>query len=331
MCHKAFSRLALALSDDHPLSRDPTALLSVASASECISRRATASHARSPSSALGRPFLRSLAGEGERGQAVLVDAFGRRRPKGRAGVVASASWPGPALGRFGGFRPAREHEAPPGWALDSFSAQARRLTSLSQPHPSQLTSPYNTMAAPRSIARKALASASAARSFSTVLNAARPAAVAGLRSSVKAPVLTVRPSLPSPQSLAARARSLACFGKAATRARACSSCRCFVCLLNRALTRPSHLALFRFPPPHLRASPFLARGDRFPPTPVSLPSPPLLRSIATQRGIKTIDFAGTEEVVYERADWPLPKLQECVPMAFLAPAPNDERSVFFCG
>ncbi|GJJ08305.1 Acetolactate synthase, mitochondrial [Clathrus columnatus] len=28
------------------------------------------------------------------------------------------------------------------------------------------------------------------------------------------------------------------------------------------------------------------------------------------RGIKTLDFAGTKEVVYERSDWPLPKLQE---------------------
>lgn len=27
------------------------------------------------------------------------------------------------------------------------------------------------------------------------------------------------------------------------------------------------------------------------------------------RGVKTINFAGTEETVYERADWPLPKLQ----------------------
>ena len=26
--------------------------------------------------------------------------------------------------------------------------------------------------------------------------------------------------------------------------------------------------------------------------------------------MKTLDFAGTEEVVYERNDWPLPKLQE---------------------
>ncbi|EJD49629.1 ketol-acid reductoisomerase [Auricularia subglabra TFB-10046 SS5] len=28
------------------------------------------------------------------------------------------------------------------------------------------------------------------------------------------------------------------------------------------------------------------------------------------RGVKTLDFAGTKETVYERADWPLPKLQE---------------------
>jgi ketol-acid reductoisomerase len=28
------------------------------------------------------------------------------------------------------------------------------------------------------------------------------------------------------------------------------------------------------------------------------------------RGVKTLDFAGTKEVVYERADWPVPKLQE---------------------
>ncbi|KAH9029864.1 6-phosphogluconate dehydrogenase [Lactarius hengduanensis] len=30
----------------------------------------------------------------------------------------------------------------------------------------------------------------------------------------------------------------------------------------------------------------------------------------TVRGIKTLDFAGTEEVVYERSDWPLAKLQD---------------------
>lgn len=28
------------------------------------------------------------------------------------------------------------------------------------------------------------------------------------------------------------------------------------------------------------------------------------------RGVKTLDFAGTKEKVYERSDWPLPKLQE---------------------
>ncbi|KAG5642340.1 hypothetical protein DXG03_002988 [Asterophora parasitica] len=28
------------------------------------------------------------------------------------------------------------------------------------------------------------------------------------------------------------------------------------------------------------------------------------------RGVKTLDFAGTEEVVYERSDWPLAKLHD---------------------
>jgi len=37
-----------------------------------------------------------------------------------------------------------------------------------------------------------------------------------------------------------------------------------------------------------------------------------LRAAVTQqsRGVKTLDFAGTKETVYERADWPVPKLQE---------------------
>ncbi|KAF9507503.1 hypothetical protein BS47DRAFT_1351533 [Hydnum rufescens UP504] len=38
---------------------------------------------------------------------------------------------------------------------------------------------------------------------------------------------------------------------------------------------------------------------------------PISSSFKTSyRGIKTLDFAGTKETVYERADWPLPKLQE---------------------
>ena len=32
--------------------------------------------------------------------------------------------------------------------------------------------------------------------------------------------------------------------------------------------------------------------------------------VTAVRGVKTLDFAGTKEVVYERADWPLDKLQE---------------------
>ncbi|GAA5858729.1 hypothetical protein JCM1840_006534 [Sporobolomyces johnsonii] len=37
---------------------------------------------------------------------------------------------------------------------------------------------------------------------------------------------------------------------------------------------------------------------------------PRAASLTATRGVKTLDFAGTKETVYERADWPLPKLQE---------------------
>ena len=30
----------------------------------------------------------------------------------------------------------------------------------------------------------------------------------------------------------------------------------------------------------------------------------------SRRGVKTLDFAGIRETVFERADWPVPKLQE---------------------
>jgi ketol-acid reductoisomerase len=33
-------------------------------------------------------------------------------------------------------------------------------------------------------------------------------------------------------------------------------------------------------------------------------------SLQGTRGVKTLDFAGTKEVVYERSDWPLAKLQD---------------------
>lgn len=36
----------------------------------------------------------------------------------------------------------------------------------------------------------------------------------------------------------------------------------------------------------------------------------VLPSQQQSRGVKTLDFAGTKETVYERADWPVPKLQE---------------------
>jgi len=40
------------------------------------------------------------------------------------------------------------------------------------------------------------------------------------------------------------------------------------------------------------------------------PSMKAARSIQGARGIKTLDFAGSKETVYERSDWPLPKLQD---------------------
>ncbi|TFY50506.1 hypothetical protein EVJ58_g11022, partial [Rhodofomes roseus] len=33
-------------------------------------------------------------------------------------------------------------------------------------------------------------------------------------------------------------------------------------------------------------------------------------SVTGARGVKTLNFAGTDEVVYERSDWPLAKLQD---------------------
>lgn len=44
--------------------------------------------------------------------------------------------------------------------------------------------------------------------------------------------------------------------------------------------------------------------------PAASTAAPLARQQQQQRGVKTLDFAGTKEVVYERADWPLEKLQD---------------------
>ena len=93
------------------------------------------------------------------------------------------------------------------------------------------------------------------------------------------------------------------------------------------------------PPPVLSDPSLDVHQSRLPnsplPTPFSLPGPLLslqtspkgllskyahrrtaLKKMYTKhgaqavRGMKTLDFAGTEEVVYERTDWPLPKLQD---------------------
>lgn len=41
----------------------------------------------------------------------------------------------------------------------------------------------------------------------------------------------------------------------------------------------------------------------------SLAVTPRVAPVTAVRGVKTIDFAGTKETVYERADWPREKLQ----------------------
>ncbi|POY73335.1 putative Ketol-acid reductoisomerase (NADP(+)) [Rhodotorula taiwanensis] len=66
----------------------------------------------------------------------------------------------------------------------------------------------------------------------------------------------------------------------------------------RSAARALQLAARQAAPKAARSYSLLAARKSFPKAP------------AAARGIKTLDFAGTKEVVYERADWPLPKLQE---------------------
>lgn len=47
--------------------------------------------------------------------------------------------------------------------------------------------------------------------------------------------------------------------------------------------------------------------------PALVPRVAPLAPVTAVRGVKTIDFAGTKETVYEREDWPREKLQVCFP------------------
>lgn len=169
--------------------------------------------------------------------------------------------------------------------------------------------PSTTMAAPRSIARKALASASAARSFSTVL-AARPALVSAARAAAQGPKLTVR-SPPLPFSSPRPLRLLLFIGPRPSGSAA-----------GEEQTRAAED--MKFKKTDFSGS-ISSRFQLVSALPLPLPIAPLcmhkidstLPSDHLQRGVKTIDFAGTKETVYERSDWPLPKLQECVSPFFL--------------
>ncbi|CED82467.1 ketol-acid reductoisomerase [Phaffia rhodozyma] len=73
--------------------------------------------------------------------------------------------------------------------------------------------------------------------------------------------------------------------------------------IPRSIARKALAAAVR-PAPAIRGFSTVLAGTR-----------PAIRNAAAAaptmtRGVKTLDFAGTKETVYERADWPLPKLQE---------------------
>ncbi|MCO5584877.1 hypothetical protein L7F22_038809 [Adiantum nelumboides] len=60
------------------------------------------------------------------------------------------------------------------------------------------------------------------------------------------------------------------------------------------------------PAPAARSLSMLAKAV----TPRAATAPVARLAVQQQRGLKTLDFAGTKEKVYERADWPLEKLQD---------------------
>lgn len=103
----------------------------------------------------------------------------------------------------------------------------------------------------------------------------------------------------------------------------CGGCSIFfhlpACLASTSST-PQKTMSFRQLQPALRAA---ARSCSQQPAKrsysiLSTRAPRLAQSVALKsalnqtqsRGVRTLDFAGTKEVVYERADWPASKLQE---------------------
>lgn len=72
--------------------------------------------------------------------------------------------------------------------------------------------------------------------------------------------------------------------------------------LRASRRAPSTIAKLTFKPAQVASYSLFARA-----TAAKAVQTPALSGV---RGIKTLDFAGTKETVYERADWPLAKLQD---------------------
>lgn len=73
----------------------------------------------------------------------------------------------------------------------------------------------------------------------------------------------------------------------------------------RAALRASSRSAAPVAQPAARAFSLLAKA-----TPAAAPRAAAAVPAIHQRGVKTLDFAGTKEKVYERADWPLERLHE---------------------
>lgn len=79
-------------------------------------------------------------------------------------------------------------------------------------------------------------------------------------------------------------------------------------LLTMSFARPTARAIRQLAAKRTLTTAAAARATAF--APVTATAARRTPAIIAQRGVKTIDFAGTPEQVWERSDWPLEKLQE---------------------
>lgn len=78
-------------------------------------------------------------------------------------------------------------------------------------------------------------------------------------------------------------------------------------VLTMSFARPTARAIRQLAAKRTLTTAAAARATAFAPVTAAARRTP---AIIAQRGVKTIDFAGTPEQVWERSDWPLEKLQE---------------------